>query len=93
MEDALEFATVLLDGDGRWNRQLIDEAIAGGKTETVFLKEPLPVLIVYGPSASAHPASCVSPAMCTDAMTLCFERWTAPDQALVQGAECPALSL
>ena len=47
VENALEFATVLLDGDGRWNRQLIDEAIASGKTETVFLKEPLPVLIVY----------------------------------------------
>ena len=27
--------------------QLIDEAIANGKTETVFLKEPLPELIVY----------------------------------------------
>ena len=47
VENPLEFATVLLDGDPRWNRQVIDDTIANGKTQTVFLKEPLPVLIVY----------------------------------------------
>ena len=47
VENPLEFATVLLDGDPRWNRQVIDDTIAGGKTVTVFLKDPLPVLIVY----------------------------------------------
>jgi murein L,D-transpeptidase YcbB/YkuD len=47
VENPLEFATLLLDGDPRWNRQVIDDTVANGKTETVFLKEPLPVLIVY----------------------------------------------
>ena len=47
VENPLEFATALLESDPRWNRQVIDEVVASEKTATVFLKDPLPVLIVY----------------------------------------------
>ena len=47
VENALQFAAVLLEGQDDWNAGKIQEVVDGAKTETVFLKTPLPVLIVY----------------------------------------------
>jgi L,D-transpeptidase YcbB len=47
VEDPLELAALLLDKQDRWSRERIDAVIADGRTETVLLKDPLPVLIVY----------------------------------------------
>ena len=46
VEQPLDLAAVLLDGQG-WTTERIDGVINSGRSETVFLKEPLPVLIVY----------------------------------------------
>jgi murein L,D-transpeptidase YcbB/YkuD len=46
VEQPLDLAAVLLDGQG-WTTKRIDGVINSGRSETVFLKEPLPVLIVY----------------------------------------------
>jgi L,D-transpeptidase YcbB len=47
VENPLQFAGVLLEGQDDWNGARIQQVVDGGKTETVFLKQPLPVLIVY----------------------------------------------
>ena len=47
VEHALELAEVLLDGQDSWNAGKIRAVVDGKATETVFLKQPLPVLIVY----------------------------------------------
>jgi murein L,D-transpeptidase YcbB/YkuD len=46
-ENALALAAVLLDGQDDWNGDRIQQAVDAGRTQTVFLKQPLPVLIVY----------------------------------------------
>jgi L,D-transpeptidase YcbB len=49
--NALDLARVLLDGQktrpDAWNADKISATIAAGQPQTVFLEEPLPVLIVY----------------------------------------------
>jgi murein L,D-transpeptidase YcbB/YkuD len=47
VEHALEFARLLLEGDPEWTPERMDDVLASGKTETVFLGESLPILIVY----------------------------------------------
>jgi murein L,D-transpeptidase YcbB/YkuD len=47
VQHALDFAAVLLGGRDGWTPERIQQAIEGGQTETVFLDQPLPVLIVY----------------------------------------------
>ena len=47
VENPLDFAAKLLEGEEGWDAESIQQAVASGKTETVFLKTPLPVLIVY----------------------------------------------
>ncbi len=47
VEKPLDLAAVLLEPQGGWTAQRIQQAVAAGTTETVYLKEPLPVLIVY----------------------------------------------
>ena len=47
VENALDLARQLLEGDPEWTRERIAEVVAAGETETVFLPEPIPVLIVY----------------------------------------------
>ena len=47
VERPLELAATLLDGQGDWTAGKIDGVVASGKSETVFLDHPLPVLIVY----------------------------------------------
>jgi murein L,D-transpeptidase YcbB/YkuD len=41
-----DFAEVLLQQDG-WNREMIDAEIAGRNTRSVFLSQPMPVLLLY----------------------------------------------
>jgi murein L,D-transpeptidase YcbB/YkuD len=45
VDDVYELAEILL-GSG-WSRERIDRVIAGGKTETVFLDKPLPIMLLY----------------------------------------------
>lgn len=47
MQNPLEFAEVLLESQDDWNGAKITQVVDSGKTQTVFLKQPLPVLIVY----------------------------------------------
>ena len=47
VQDPLVLAELLLRDDARWDRGTIDETIAGGKTTTVFLPEPLTVMLLY----------------------------------------------
>jgi L,D-transpeptidase YcbB len=47
IENALELARLVLNDEGRWTRQAIDKAIGSGKARTVFLQEPIPVLLLY----------------------------------------------
>ena len=47
VEHPLDLAAVLLQGQGDWTSARIQQVVDGGRTETVYLKQPLPVLIVY----------------------------------------------
>jgi L,D-transpeptidase YcbB len=47
VQRALDFATLLLEGQDGWDRQTLQAAIDEGRTRTVFLSRPVPVLIVY----------------------------------------------
>jgi L,D-transpeptidase YcbB len=47
VENALELARLLLNDEGQWNRKSIDKVIASGKTRSVSLHEPVPVLLLY----------------------------------------------
>lgn len=46
VENALDLAVYLLD-DRKWNRDRINRVIGSRKTDTVALKEPVPIFIVY----------------------------------------------
>ncbi len=61
LENALELAAILLKPMG-WDEGRIQEAIAGGETQNVNLKDPFPVVIVYwtvsvGASGGMHYAA------------------------------------
>ena len=47
VERPLELAELLLDDADNWNREHIQQVLNSGQTHTVFLKEPLPVLLYY----------------------------------------------
>jgi murein L,D-transpeptidase YcbB/YkuD len=47
IEDPLSLAEILLADPGRWNRQTLQAAIDTGKTQTVTLPQPWPILILY----------------------------------------------
>ncbi len=47
VEHPLDLAAVLLGGQDNWTSDRIQQVVDGAKTQTVFLKQPLPVLIVY----------------------------------------------
>jgi L,D-transpeptidase YcbB len=47
VENAMDLAYLLLNNEGSWNRKAIDRVIELGKTRTVFLQEPIPVLLLY----------------------------------------------
>ena len=46
VEHPLDLALMLLEDDG-WTKERIQAVVDAGTSETVFLKQPLPVLIVY----------------------------------------------
>lgn len=46
VENPLELAELLLRPNG-WDREAMDEVLASGKSTTVWLAEPLPVLLLY----------------------------------------------
>jgi murein L,D-transpeptidase YcbB/YkuD len=46
-ENPLELAELLFDDPGRWNRESIREVLDGKEPRTVFLQEPIPVLLLY----------------------------------------------
>ncbi len=47
VERPRELAELLLDDPVRWNRAVIDSAIDTGKTQTVMLGKPVPLLLAY----------------------------------------------
>jgi murein L,D-transpeptidase YcbB/YkuD len=47
VENPLDLAAVLLAGQDEWDRASVQRAVDSGRTETVFLKTPMQVLIVY----------------------------------------------
>jgi murein L,D-transpeptidase YcbB/YkuD len=47
IENALDLARLLLNGEGEWNQKAIDRVLRSGKTRNVFLHEPVPVLLLY----------------------------------------------
>lgn len=47
VERPLELAALLLDDSRKWNADSITRAIEAGKTETVRLRKPVPVLLMY----------------------------------------------
>lgn len=46
VEDPLRLAELVLD-EPKWTREAIERLIADGETKTVFLRQPIPVLLVY----------------------------------------------
>ena len=59
LERPLELAAALLADQPEWTPAKIDTVVASGKSQTVFLKQPLPVLLVYwtvsiGASGDVH---------------------------------------
>jgi len=47
VENPFELAALLLEGQKGWDRAAIDRALADGKTKTVTLARPVPVLLSY----------------------------------------------
>ena len=47
VENALDLARLLLNDEAQWNRKSIDRVIESGKTRTVSLHAPVPVLLLY----------------------------------------------
>jgi L,D-transpeptidase YcbB len=47
VEDPLRLAEILLDDPVRWNRAALVDSIATGRTRSVHLASPVPVLILY----------------------------------------------
>jgi L,D-transpeptidase YcbB len=47
VENALELAKLVLNGEGEWDQKAIDRALRSGKTRNVFLHEPIPVFLLY----------------------------------------------
>jgi murein L,D-transpeptidase YcbB/YkuD len=47
VENPLELAALLLEGQSGWDAAAIDAAVAAGKTRTITLAEPVPVLLSY----------------------------------------------
>ena len=47
VEKPLDLAAVLLEGQDNWTRERVQQVVDNGASETVYLKQPLPVVIVY----------------------------------------------
>ena len=46
VESALDLAAVLLEGTD-WTREKVQQVVDSGKTQTILLERPMPVVIVY----------------------------------------------
>lgn len=51
VQDPLKLAELLLADDPKWDRKAIDAAVDSGKTETIHLEKPMPVLLLYWTAA------------------------------------------
>jgi L,D-transpeptidase YcbB len=47
VQDPRRLAELVLNDPARWSRGALDSAIAGGRTRTITLETPLPVLVLY----------------------------------------------
>ena len=47
IERPLELAELLLAGQHGWTRERLDEAIASGRTQSIFLAAPVPIYLLY----------------------------------------------
>jgi len=47
VENPFELAELILNDSNKWNQQRFSEIVQSGKTQTVHLDEPLPVLLLY----------------------------------------------
>ena len=47
IENPLDLAEILLRNKPEWNRAAIDAAIAEGTSKTIYLDQPIPVLVMY----------------------------------------------
>jgi L,D-transpeptidase YcbB len=47
VQDPLQLAELILDEPMRWSRAALLSAIATGRTHTIVLEQPLPVLVLY----------------------------------------------
>jgi murein L,D-transpeptidase YcbB/YkuD len=47
VEHPLDLAVMLLADPEKWSREALERAIAGGRTQTVTLREPVPVILMY----------------------------------------------
>jgi murein L,D-transpeptidase YcbB/YkuD len=58
VENPFELAEILLGADG-WNQEKFQQVLETGKERTVFLSEPVPILLLYW-TAQANPDGTVS---------------------------------
>ena len=54
VERPLELAALLLEDDPDWDAAAIRATVAGGRTRTVFLPHPVPVMILYWTAGMGH---------------------------------------
>jgi len=47
VENAMQLARLLLGDSEQWDREAIEQVVASGATKTVFLREPLTVMLLY----------------------------------------------
>jgi murein L,D-transpeptidase YcbB/YkuD len=47
VEKPFELARILLDDEKKWNAEAIEKLVESGETKTVFLREPMPILLMY----------------------------------------------
>ena len=47
LENPLQLAELLLNDKEKWNRQKIEDAIATNKTRTIYLPEPVTIMLLY----------------------------------------------
>lgn len=64
-QNPLDLAAVLLEWQADWNSETIQRAVDSGKTSTVYLDTPLPVLIVYWTVSVGAPGNCAMHATST----------------------------
>ena len=59
-QNVRDFAAILLEPTGQWDRAAIDRAIAAGETRTASLAQPIPVYIAYFTAAATTDGNIVT---------------------------------